>query len=66
MAVGQLLDYRRFVDRPHKLAILLPEVPRPDLLEYLRSNSVIVIAPTNEGDLEVVPFAADIRASSAA
>jgi len=57
MAVGQLLDYGRFVDQPHKLAVLLPEMPRRDLLEYLRSNSVIVIAP-KEGRFEVESFAA--------
>jgi hypothetical protein len=36
MAIGQLLDYRRFIDvQSVKCAVLLPEVPRPDLLELL-------------------------------
>lgn len=66
MAIGQLLDYRRFVDKPHKLAVLLPEIPRPDLIEYLRANSVTLIAPTADGRIEVVPFSSNNRAPAAA
>lgn len=65
MAVGQLLDYRRFVNQPYKLAVLLPETPRSDLLEYLRSNSVIVIAP-KDGRFEMESFATAAREPSAA
>jgi hypothetical protein len=32
MALGQLLDYRRFVDKDTRCAILLPSKPRDDLL----------------------------------
>ncbi len=53
MAVGQLLDYSRFVDQP-KLAVLLPEVPRPDLLTFLRNHSVAVIAPRSDGLFDVI------------
>jgi hypothetical protein len=57
MALGQLLDYGRFLDHPHALAVLVPEIPRPDLLEFLRSNSIMVIAPSQRGfeALPVVP-----------
>jgi len=48
MAVGQLLDYSRFVDQS-KLAVLLPEVPRRDLLNFLHSHSIAVIAPRPDG-----------------
>jgi hypothetical protein len=66
MAVGQLLDYRRFVDQPHKLAVLLPEVPRPDLIEFLHSNSITIIAPTADSRFEVVVPARSARKQSAA
>jgi hypothetical protein len=66
MALGQLLDYRRFVDRPHKLGVLLPEAPRRDLLEYLDSNGVNVITRAKNGRFETVPFVVAARSSSAA
>jgi len=53
MAVGQLLDYSRFVDQA-KLAILLPEGPRQDLLDFLDSYSIAVIAPRQGGRFETV------------
>jgi len=65
MAVGQLLDYRRFVEQPYKLAVLLPETPRRDLSEYLDSNDVNIIAPTNDGRFETVPVAVIRRPSAA-
>jgi hypothetical protein len=43
MAVGQLLDYSRFVDPTPRLAVLLPSLPRPDLREYLKSAGVDLI-----------------------
>jgi hypothetical protein len=53
MAVGQLLDYSRFVDQA-KLAILLPEGPRQDLLDFLDRYSIAVIAPRQGGRFETV------------
>jgi hypothetical protein len=53
MAVGQLLDYSRFVERS-KLAVLLPEVPRRDLLEFLQSHSIAVIAPQADNGFALV------------
>jgi hypothetical protein len=39
MALGQLLDYRRFVEAA-ECAILLPERPRPDLVSLIQSADV--------------------------
>jgi hypothetical protein len=43
MAIGQLYDYRRFVDAGTSLVILLPEIPRPDLIELIRSAGITMI-----------------------
>ncbi|CAL9328560.1 hypothetical protein SUDANB121_00033 [Nocardiopsis dassonvillei] len=51
MAVGQLFDYRRFIEQDGKrpaLAILLPSKPRPDLLDYCADLEIEVI--WEEGD----------------
>jgi hypothetical protein len=39
MALGQLMDYRRFVQNA-RCVLLLPENPRRDLLELIRSANV--------------------------
>jgi hypothetical protein len=54
MAIGQLLDYRRFRPNqgPPRLAVLLPEVPRTDLRDLLFSCGIGVIAPTEEGSFK--------------
>jgi hypothetical protein len=43
MAVGQLLDYRRFVEPTPRLAVLLPTAPREDLRDYLQSAGVELV-----------------------
>ena len=43
MAIGQLMDYRRFVDPAPQLAVLLPSLPREDLLRLLASVGVNVV-----------------------
>jgi len=43
MAVGQLLDYSRFVEPKPRLAVLLPSRPREDLRELLRSAGVDLV-----------------------
>ncbi len=40
MAIGQLLDYGRFVQPPPRLAVLLPSRPREDLCELLAHAGV--------------------------
>jgi hypothetical protein len=46
MAIGQLADYRRFVDGgPKALAVLLPSEPRVDLLELLKSQGILAVWP---------------------
>ena len=53
MAVGQILHYSRFVDRP-RLAVLLPEIPRRDLLNLLHSHSIAVLAPRPDRVFEML------------
>lgn len=43
MAVGQLLDYSRFVKPAPRLAVLLPSRPREDLRELLKSAGVDLV-----------------------
>ena len=43
MAVGQLLDYRRFLDPAPRLTVLLPTEPREDLRGLLQSAGVDVV-----------------------
>lgn len=44
MAVGQLLDYGRFVEHSRKV-VLLPSKPREDLIQYLRSLDIDLTYP---------------------
>jgi hypothetical protein len=46
MALGQLIDYRRFVSKV-RCAILVPSQPRPDLIELVRSDGVELYWPEN-------------------
>ena len=43
MAIGQLLDYRRFLTPSPRLAVLLPSRPRTDLEELLHSAGVALV-----------------------
>jgi hypothetical protein len=51
MAIGQLADYKRFIDggAPKRLAVLLPKAPRPDLIELLASQGIELIYPVKDG-----------------
>ena len=53
MAIGQLFDYRRFAPPKTHLTILLPERPRPDLVELIESAGVGVIHEA-DGDFVLV------------
>lgn len=63
MAVGQLLDYRRFEPPGTRLAVLLPKAPSPDSLVYLRSLEIGVVYAdpsaecgfTSAGDVKLLP-----------
>jgi hypothetical protein len=49
MAIGQLLDYKRFIqERAVRCAVLLPEVPRQDLLQLLAYAGVFVYVPEKD------------------
>lgn len=45
MAIGQLVDYSRFAPPNAKLAVLLPAIPRPDLLQLLLYAGVFLYVP---------------------
>lgn len=45
MAVGQLADYARLIPTVPQKALLVPERPRPDLLELLKRESISVTWP---------------------
>jgi hypothetical protein len=47
-AVGQLLDYGRFVHAQTK-SVLVPQQPRPDLLAYLHSVGISALYPHEDG-----------------
>jgi hypothetical protein len=51
MAIGQLADYRRFIDggQPNHLAVLVPVEPRKDLCDLLISAGIDLIYPTEAG-----------------
>jgi hypothetical protein len=49
MAIGQLMDYRRFTPSETRVAVLIPEKPRTDLLALLESAGVHAIWPAGDG-----------------
>ncbi len=49
MAIGQLLDYSRFVQPTPRLAVLLPSSPRGDLQELLRVAGVELVWREGKG-----------------
>ena len=50
MAIGQLLDYRRFEDPPpRRLAVLLPEKPGEDLIDLILKVPASVVWQTDDG-----------------
>jgi hypothetical protein len=48
MAIGQLMDYRRFAPNGTGLAVLVPEQPRADLMALLESAGVGAIWPDDQ------------------
>ncbi|KAA0931884.1 restriction endonuclease [Streptomyces apricus] len=48
MAIGQLLDYARFLPQP-ELALLVPSQPEPDLLDLCSQLQIVVVWPKGEG-----------------
>lgn len=49
MAIGQLADYERQVQPTPKKLILVPEQPRPDLLDLAKSQGIAVTWPDGNG-----------------
>jgi hypothetical protein len=48
LALGQVLDYRRFIDGS-RLAVLLPEPPAADLVELLEGHDVGCVVESGNG-----------------
>lgn len=55
LAIGQLLDYKRFIE-PKEMAILLPAKPKQDLLELIHSLKIKTIHQTSSGDFELLDY----------
>lgn len=49
MAIGQLLDYRRFESTPVGIAVLLPRQPSLDFIDLIRSVPAAVVWRTRDG-----------------
>jgi len=49
MAVGQLLDYRRFYNRHPSLGLLLPSRPPSGCLDFLKANHIVAVWETTQG-----------------
>lgn len=45
MAIGQLVDYRRFVDTSTRCAVLLPSLPRADLVKLIHAAGMAICYP---------------------
>ena len=54
-AIGQLLDYRRHIDRDDlRLAVLLPHLPSDDLIDFATSLGITIVAEQRGGGFETV------------
>jgi hypothetical protein len=53
MAIGQLMDYGRFLQPPARLAVLLPSKPRDDLGDLLASVGIGVVWRDDSGFVEI-------------
>jgi hypothetical protein len=52
MGIGQLADYARLIGPPPNRVLLMPERPRPDLLELAASQGITVTWPDDDGFAE--------------
>ncbi|TFC01617.1 hypothetical protein E3O42_09590 [Cryobacterium adonitolivorans] len=52
MAIGQLLDYRRFMPADTRLAVLVPTKPARDLLDLLRTVDIEIWYPNSLGEFD--------------
>jgi 5-methylcytosine-specific restriction protein A len=64
-AIGQLLDYRRHIDRNDlRLAVLMPHLPAGDLIEFATGLGIAVVAEQPGGGFETVERGTSGRPSS--
>jgi hypothetical protein len=57
MAVGQLLDYSRFITPRPQLAVLVPDKPRADLLDFCAAMYIATVWEADESFIMHVPDA---------
>lgn len=50
MAIGQLYDYRRYVNEARNLAVLVPTALRGDLIQLVKSCNASLIYPDESGE----------------
>jgi hypothetical protein len=55
MAVGQLLDYQNLVGRDARLSVLLPRMPRPNLVDYLAACRIDIVVKDEAGAFRTIP-----------
>jgi hypothetical protein len=53
MAIGQLADYRRFVDDQVSCKLLLPGQPAADLVDLFTDEGIAIIVPEGNGFREI-------------
>jgi hypothetical protein len=56
MAVGQLLDYQSLVGHDACLSVLLPRMPRPNLVDYLAACRIDIIVKDEAGAFQTISF----------
>ena len=61
MAIGQLLDYRRFEPASMSLAILLPRQPAKDIIRLIGSVNASAVWRTKESFVNIPPSATSIE-----
>ena len=49
MAIGKIFDYKRFASSKTVVSIVLPERPRPDLVELIESAGIKMIYQAADG-----------------
>lgn len=62
LAIGQLLDYSRYVTRPNpRLTVLLPGLPSPDLVDLLLTCGIGCVYPLEGGEFKRLDAPLDSR-----
>src|SRR5262249_41223713 len=63
MGIGQLADYRRFLEAP-RCVLLLPQAPSDDLLDLLRVEGIGLLVPDGEEFIYILQPATELPKAS--